>query len=98
MTNIKLNSYETEIENDISKFKKVSGKKSNKIKNIIKNANEKKNISLRVNLQDLEQIKLKAEKEGIPYQTFISSLLHKFVTDQFVEQKNILKSIQLLNR
>ena len=98
MTNIKLDAYEKEIENDILKFKKISGKKFNKIKNLIKNANDKKNISLRVNVQDLEQIKLKAEKEGIPYQTFISSLLHKFVTDQFVEQKNIIKSIQLLNR
>ena len=46
----------------------------------------------------MEQIKLKAEHEGIPYQTLISSVLHKFVTDQLIDQKNIIKSIQLLNK
>ncbi|MBN1999361.1 hypothetical protein JW935_17515 [candidate division KSB1 bacterium] len=38
----------------------------------------------------------KSEQEGIPYRTLISSFLHKYLTDQLVEQKNILKSMQLL--
>ncbi len=94
----KLDDFEKNIEKDILKFKKVSSKKLKKIEDIIEKSNEKKNISLRVNNQDLEQIKLKAENEGIPYQTLISSVLHKFVTDQLVDQKNIIKSIQLLNK
>ncbi len=94
----KLDEFEKNIEKDILKFKKVSSKKLKKIEDIIEKSNEKKNISLRVNNQDLEQIKLKAENEGIPYQTLISSVLHKFVTDQLVDQKNIIKSIQLLNK
>ncbi len=93
-----LDNFEKNIEKDILKFKKVSSKKLKKIEDIIEKSNEKKNISLRVNNQDLEQIKLKAENEGIPYQTLISSVLHKFVTDQLVDQKNIIKSIQLLNK
>ena len=67
-----------------------------KIENIIHKANEKRNISLRVNSQDLDQLKLRAQKEGIPYQTLISSVLHKFATDQLVDQKVIIKSLQLL--
>ncbi|GJQ60427.1 MAG: hypothetical protein K8F52_07070 [Candidatus Scalindua rubra] len=98
MINNKLDDFEKNIEKDISKFKKVSSRKLKKIEDIIQKANEKKNISLRVNNQDLEQIKLKAEREGIPYQTLISSVLHKFVTDQLIDQKNIIKSIQLLNK
>jgi len=83
-------------EKNILKYKPVSSKERQKIEKILKKANEKKNISLRVNGQDLDLLKLCAEKEGIPYQTFISSILHKFITDQLVDQKSIIKSIQLL--
>ena len=96
MVSIKLDDYEKEIERDISKYKKAKPSKIGKIEKIIKKANEKKNISLRVNSQDLDQLKFKAEKEGIPYQTLISSVLHKFVTEQLVDQKAIVKSLQLL--
>jgi len=96
MKNIKLSKYEQNIEDSISEYDSVSSKKRKKIENIINKAVEKKNISLRVNNQDLNLLKLRAEREGIPYQTLISSILHKFVTEQLVDQKNILKSIQLL--
>ncbi|MGA1839116.1 MAG: CopG family antitoxin [bacterium] len=96
MKEVKLDNYEKEIEKDILKYKKVSSSKIAKIERIIQKANEKKNISLRLNSQDLDQLKLKAEKEGIPYQTLISSIIHKFVTDQLIDQKDIIKSLQLL--
>ena len=96
MKNVKLSKYEQNIEDSISEYNSVSSKKRKRIENIIKKAVEKKNISLRVNNQDLNILKLRAEREGIPYQTLISSILHKFVTEQLVDQKNILKSIQLL--
>ena len=96
MKNVKLSKYEQNIEDSISEYNSVSSKKRKKIENIIKKAVEKKNISLRVNNQDLNLLKVRAEREGIPYQTLISSILHKFVTEQLIDQKNILKSIQLL--
>ena len=96
MVSIKLDDYEKEIERDISKYKKAKPSKIEKIEKIIKKANEKKNISLRVNSQDLEQLKFKAEREGVPYQTLISSVLHKFVTEQLVDQNAIIKSLQLI--
>jgi len=96
MKKVKLTKFEQEVEKDILKYKPVSSKEREKIEKIIKRANEKKNISLRVNGQDLDLLKLLAEKEGIPYQTFISSILHKFITEQLVDQKSIIKSIQLL--
>ena len=91
-----LDNYEKEIEKDILKYKRASSSKIAKIEKIIQKANEKKNISLRLNSQDLDQLKSRAEKEGIPYQTLISSILHKFITDQLVDQKDIVKSLQLL--
>ena len=93
---MKLDKLEKEIEENISDYKRVSPKKKEKIDTIIKNAKEKKSINLRVNSQDLDMLKQKAEQEGIPYQTLISSILHKYLTDQLVDQKNILKSVQLL--
>jgi len=59
-------------------------------------ADVKKNISLRVKRYDLDQLKIKAEKEGIPYQTLISSVIHKFITNQLVDQENIIKGLRLL--
>jgi predicted DNA binding CopG/RHH family protein len=98
MSKLKLDDYEKEIEKNILKFRKASKTKINKVEKILQKANEKKNISLRVNSQDIEQLKLRAEQEGIPYQTLISSILHKFVTDQLLDQKEIIKSLQLLKK
>ena len=36
-------------------------------------------INIRISSRDLEALKKKASKEGMPYQTLISSTLHKFV-------------------
>ena len=35
-------------------------------------------LSIRVNHQDLEDIKHKAKRMGIPYQSFISELIHHY--------------------
>ena len=37
-------------------------------------------INIRLAQMDLEALQSKAVQEGIPYQTLISSLLHKYVT------------------
>jgi predicted DNA binding CopG/RHH family protein len=39
-------------------------------------------LSLRIPDADLEAIQIRAAKEGIPYQTLIKSILHKFATNQ----------------
>ncbi len=38
-----------------------------------------KRINLRLTQKDYHQIQIKAIEEGIPYQTLISSLVHKFL-------------------
>ncbi len=37
-----------------------------------------KNINLRLSERDLVRIKTKAAQEGVPYQTLLSSLIHKY--------------------
>jgi predicted DNA binding CopG/RHH family protein len=34
-------------------------------------------LNLRINSQDLESLKQKAKQHGVPYQTFISEILHR---------------------
>jgi len=39
-----------------------------------------KRVNIRISERDLLQIQRKAVEEGLPYQTLMSSVLHKFVT------------------
>jgi len=42
-------------------------------------------INIRISSRDLEKIRKRAVREGIPYQTLISSTLHKFVNGRLKE-------------
>jgi predicted DNA binding CopG/RHH family protein len=39
-----------------------------------------KNINIQISENDLESIKLLAAREGMPYQTLIGSLIHKYAS------------------
>ena len=45
-----------------------------------------KRVNIRLSSGDLNDIQVKAMEEGIPYQTLIASVLHKYVTGRIVEQ------------
>ncbi|HBE01768.1 MAG TPA: hypothetical protein DC049_04755 [Spirochaetia bacterium] len=93
---IKLDNFERDIEKNLNQFSEISENEYKKINKIIDKANQKKIISIRINENDLETIKLKAGKEGMPYQTYISSVLHKYITNQLIDEFNIRKAIQLI--
>ena len=44
-------------------------------------------INLRMSSKDIIALQTKALEEGIPYQTLMSSVLHKFVTGRLIEKK-----------
>jgi len=48
-----------------------------------------KRVNIRMSQRDLESLQRKALEEGIPYQTLISSLLHKFVNGRLIEKNNM---------
>ncbi len=64
------------IEEEINSFVKVAKKSLRK----------DKRINIRITDRDLLEIKRKAVNEGIPYQTLISSVLHKFLNGRLVEK------------
>jgi len=43
-------------------------------------------VNIRIFSKDLEAIQKKAFEEGIPYQTLIASILHKYVSGRLVER------------
>jgi len=47
-------------------------------------------INIRLSSPDLMDIQARAAEEGVPYQTLISSVLHKFLTGRFIEKPSRL--------
>jgi predicted DNA binding CopG/RHH family protein len=45
-----------------------------------------KRINIRISERDLTKLKSKSVEEGIPYQTLVSSILHKFVSGKIIVQ------------
>jgi predicted DNA binding CopG/RHH family protein len=43
-------------------------------------------VNIRISGKDLEALQKRAVEEGIPYQTLISSVLHKYVSGRFQER------------
>ena len=43
-------------------------------------------INIRLSSRDLRSLQAKAMMEGMPYQTFVSSLLHKYIDGQLVDK------------
>jgi predicted DNA binding CopG/RHH family protein len=78
-----LDDYEKEIEEAFEKgeFKRAPDFEAQKLKLMAaaRATMEKvKNINIRISQGDLFNLKSKAEQQGIPYQTLISSLLHQY--------------------
>jgi len=46
-----------------------------------------KRMNIRMSERDLKNLKVKALEEGIPYQTLVSMVLHKYLSGTLVEQK-----------
>ena len=44
-------------------------------------------LNIRISSRDLKNLQARALEEGIPYQTFAASLLHKFVSGHLVSQR-----------
>src|SRR5580692_7036261 len=90
--NPNLDKYEQDIEDNLDITKSLSSKEKSseisKLKKAAKEHNQKrtkeKRISIRVFANDLERIKEIAEEEGLPYQTLVTSILHKFSTGRLV--------------
>ncbi len=53
---------------------------------------KEKRVNIRLSTPDLMDIQARALEEGMPYQTLIASVLHKFVSGRLVEPSSSLTS------
>ncbi len=83
MKYIKLDKYEKEISRAIDRgeFKRIKNFKK-EVAHFRAAAretlNKTRNINIRLSSRDLQKLKAAAIREGLPYQTLISSVLHKY--------------------
>ncbi|EHR41408.1 CopG family antitoxin, partial [Alishewanella jeotgali] len=49
------------------------------------NIEQDRKISVRISVRDLEVIQRRALEQGLPYQSLVSSILHKYVSGAFKE-------------
>jgi len=86
----KLDSFEAEILNafDKGEFKSIASKAMLEDFKAAARATAIKDrrVNIRLSSGDLSDIQVKALEEGIPYQTFIASVLHKYVTGRLTER------------
>ena len=97
---IRLDKEEQALEKSFGSDKWLSVSPSKKI-DVINSAKQalirtKKDIRTNIRLSkiDIDLIRSKAQSEGIPYQTLISSIVHKYATDQFVD-RTLIESLSL---
>ncbi len=85
----KLDDYERDILKlyESGKLKSVATKRELARYKTVARATAIKNrrVNIRLSSGDLQDIQVKALQEGLPYQTLITSVLHKYVTGQLIE-------------
>jgi len=84
MSKVKLDEEEREILRDFEagEFKSVltPQRKQQLVKAAEETFKKDKRINIRISSRDLDAIQRRALEEGIPYQTLVSSILHKYVS------------------
>ena len=93
-----LDDFEQFIEENAEKFVPLSDAEMTEVETIINAANKTRNINIRISAYDIEKIKQRSAEEGIPYQTLISSIIHKYVAGTLIDERAVLKSMEMLRR
>jgi predicted DNA binding CopG/RHH family protein len=89
---MKITKEEKQILDSVEKgeWKQVTDLKKNieKYRNIAASTLRKdKRVNIRITERDLLRLQKKAIKEGLPYQTLISSILHKYINGYLTEKQ-----------
>ena len=68
-------------QDELRPVKNLEQEKQKAIKAADNTLKKDKRINLRLSQKDYHQIQIRAIKEGIPYQTLISSIVHKYLDE-----------------
>ena len=73
---------------DVKTLSKPDKETQNMFKAAAKNFIKKETkMNIRIDQFELNEIKKRAEIEGLKYQTLVKSVLHKYITGQLIERK-----------
>ena len=96
MKKLNLTAEEKELERRADELVPASAEELDRIGRIVDRARKSRSITLRISTYDLEKIKEKAELEGLGYQTLINVVLHKYVTNQLYDKKEVIKTVNAI--
>lgn len=91
-----LDEEEQQIEDEIEQYIPADVETEAKVRRIAHESKKRENVNIRIPERDLSQIRNRASREGVPYQTLIASVLHKYVTDQLYDEREIRKTLDLI--
>ena len=76
---IKLTKYERELEESLLKGEWVPGSKAefDEIAQMLARRKKDAVLNIRINQGDLDELKARAKRRGVKYQTFIAEILHR---------------------
>lgn len=87
---------EKTIETNSAEYVPIAGEKRQQIEAILDQSRKKKNVNVRISEYDLAGLKRKAGEQGLPYQTLITSVLHRFVTDRLVDEVDVRRALRIV--
>ncbi|MFH1610493.1 MAG: hypothetical protein ABIA91_01255 [Patescibacteria group bacterium] len=67
---------------DFKSVKDLKKQKDSYVKYAKSTLAKARNINIRLSEKDLQKAKIKAADQGIPYQTLITSVVHRYVNDR----------------
>jgi predicted DNA binding CopG/RHH family protein len=67
--------------------KNLSERKAELMKYARSTLKKDKRLNIRISERDLNELQRKAVTEGLPYQTYVASIIHKFVNGKLREVK-----------
>ena len=73
---------------DVKKINTPTAKEQRELKGKAKRyLKQESKMNIRIDPYELEKIKEQAAREGLKYQSFVKSVLHKYLTGQLVESR-----------
>ena len=92
----KLNASERMIERAATSYRPVAPKDRKRVEQILERSRKSRNINIRITEPTLAELRKRADQEGLPYQTLISSILHKYVMNRLVDEDAVKRSLRFL--
>lgn len=87
---------ERAIEKIADSYCPVSKRELQRIERVLNHTRRTRKVNIRIPEVILEELKKRSQEEGVSYQTLISSVLQKYVTNRLINEKAVQKSMQLL--